>query len=96
MMPKASGINPQKEIAALKALVGVLWRRVDEATAVADTLRQLLLRHGVLPAEEIDAMLAEARKVQTDSMLKALAKGVETYREDTLRRLLEGFRGPKQ
>ncbi len=89
-------MEQQKEIEALRALIALLWKQVEEATVVAETLRELLQQHGVLSSGEIETKLAEGRQIQTVAMLKALEKGVEVSWQDALRRFLEGFDGPKQ
>jgi hypothetical protein len=86
----------EKEIEVLKLLVGNLWARLEEVTVVSETLRELLQKHKILSAAEIETMLAEGRKIQNTRMVEVLEKGADAVLEDRWRRILENMEGPKQ
>ena len=94
MLPFAP-MDEHAEIEALKALVGLLWRQVEQATLTAETLRELLQQHGTLTSVEIEAKLAEGRAIQQASMIKTFRKGLDAYQQEMLRRILERYEGPE-
>ena len=87
-------MDQQKHIEALETVVGHLWKRVEEAILIAETLRELLEQREVLSSAEIEGVLAKGRLAQQAGMLKAFERGLEAFEQDVWRRVLEGLKGP--
>jgi len=91
-------MDQKTEIEGLRTLVGLLWKRVDDLTVLAETLRELLQQKRVLSDAEIEAKLVEGRTIQAQSMLKVFQKALPAFEEHAWRQILEKVdpKGPKQ
>jgi hypothetical protein len=49
--------------------------------------RTLLIRHGILSGEEIDALQAEIERAQAETMMERCAPGLDAYQRELLRSL---------
>lgn len=81
---------------ALTQLCEFLLKRSDEAFARAETMRLLLLKHGVFPQAEFDALFAQQVANRKDATSRLTDEWSKQAHSEELRRFLESFEGTAQ